>query len=210
MLSDNIRNTRKSRGFTQEELAVRLHVTRQTISKWEKGYSVPDAELLSRMAEVLEVPVTELLGAPSQPVSDPDPIVEQLSRLNEQLAVRNRRTSRIWKTVGIALAVILVLWIGLAALGAANFAAGPRAAAGSVTWHCTLDGQTYDCGLEYTKDYRIVSGHSGGEAALADQVPDVSLYGDARQAQSELYDWFESRGGTVEVLSQSGLALPER
>ena len=63
MLSDNIRTVRKNKGFTQEDLASRLHVTRQTISKWEKGLSVPDAEMLSKLADELEVSVSELLGA---------------------------------------------------------------------------------------------------------------------------------------------------
>ena len=62
MLNENIRTIRKNKGFTQEELAIRLHVTRQTISKWEKGLSVPDAALLSDMAEIFEVSVSELLG----------------------------------------------------------------------------------------------------------------------------------------------------
>ena len=62
MLSDNIRTVRKNKGFTQEDLASRLHVTRQTISKWEKGLSVPDAEMLSKLADELEVSVSELLG----------------------------------------------------------------------------------------------------------------------------------------------------
>ena len=57
MLSDNIRTLRKNRGFTQEDLANRLNVTRQTISKWEKGISVPDAEMLSKLAEELETNV---------------------------------------------------------------------------------------------------------------------------------------------------------
>lgn len=39
MLNENIRNLRKSKGLSQEELAVRLNVVRQTISKWEKGVS---------------------------------------------------------------------------------------------------------------------------------------------------------------------------
>ena len=54
MLNDNIRTVRKNRGFTQEDLASRLHVTRQTVSKWEKGISVPDAEMLTRLAEELD------------------------------------------------------------------------------------------------------------------------------------------------------------
>ena len=54
MLSDNIKTLRKSKGLTQEELANRINVVRQTVSKWEKGYSVPDAEMLKKIAEVLD------------------------------------------------------------------------------------------------------------------------------------------------------------
>lgn len=64
MFQENLKNYRKAKGLTQEDLAVRLHVVRQTISKWEKGLSVPDAALLVRLSEVLEVPVSQLLGAP--------------------------------------------------------------------------------------------------------------------------------------------------
>ena len=63
MLNENIRNLRKSRGLSQEELAARLHVVRQTISKWENGLSVPDSEMLIKLAAVFEVSVSDLLGA---------------------------------------------------------------------------------------------------------------------------------------------------
>ena len=63
MFSENLKTLRKQKGFTQEELAARLNIVRQTVSKWEKGLSVPDAELLTRLAEVLEVPVSTLLVA---------------------------------------------------------------------------------------------------------------------------------------------------
>ena len=63
MFSENLKALRKARGMTQEELAARLHVVRQTVSKWEKGLSVPDAELLIRLAEVLDTTVGQLLGA---------------------------------------------------------------------------------------------------------------------------------------------------
>ena len=78
MLSDNIRTLRKNRGFTQEDLANRLNVTRQTISKWEKGISVPDAEMLSKLAEELETNVGELLGAKIEIPSEENAVVEQL------------------------------------------------------------------------------------------------------------------------------------
>ena len=76
MLNENIRTIRKNKGYTQEELATRLHVTRQTISKWEKGYSVPDAAMLSDMADVLEVSVAELLGTGKIDPEQADAVVE--------------------------------------------------------------------------------------------------------------------------------------
>ena len=108
MLNERIRELRKRKGFTQEELAVRLHVVRQTVSKWEKGVSVPDASTLQSVAEVLEVSVQELLGADTKQPESQNEIAAQLSRINEQMAVRNRRSAVIWKTVSIILAVILI------------------------------------------------------------------------------------------------------
>ena len=62
MLSENIKTIRKSKGLSQEELAVKLNVVRQTVSKWEKGLSVPDSEMLISLSEALETPVSTLLG----------------------------------------------------------------------------------------------------------------------------------------------------
>ena len=117
MLQDNIRNLRKNRGLTQEELAIRLNVVRQTVSKWEKGLSVPDAEALQRLADVLEVDVKELLGSPMVSEQKNDEVVEQLARINEQLVIKNRRAHRIWKTIGIIFAVIVGFYVLLAVLG---------------------------------------------------------------------------------------------
>ena len=120
MLSDNIRILRKQKGFTQEELAIRLHVVRQTVSKWEKGLSVPDADTLQRLAELLEVEVRQLLESGVDMEKGNSEVAEQLARINEQLAIKNRRARRIWKTVGIILLVLLIFHI-LAIV--ANFAA---------------------------------------------------------------------------------------
>ena len=63
MFQENLRLKRRERGLSQEELAVRLHVVRQTISKWEKGQSVPDAEQLIKLAVILETTVSEMRTA---------------------------------------------------------------------------------------------------------------------------------------------------
>lgn len=112
MLNENLKSFRKSKGLTQEELAARLSVARQTVSKWENGLSVPDADALIQVAEILEVSVSELLGSTVKEsvgettISD---VAEQLSRINEQLAIKNRRTNRIWKTVVIVVATVILL-----------------------------------------------------------------------------------------------------
>ena len=123
MLSDNIKTLRKARGFSQEELAARIHVVRQTVSKWEKGLSVPDAELLQRLSEALEVPVQQLLGAQMQTPEERDALADQLSRINEQLVIRNRRSRRIWRTIGFALALLLGIQLLLTILGVGLFSA---------------------------------------------------------------------------------------
>lgn len=114
MFSENLKALRKQKGFSQEEIATRLHVTRQTISKWEKNLSVPDADTLIRLAEILEVSVSELLGEKIENENVTSDVAEQLSRINEQLAIKNRRSRRIWKIIAIILAVIVMVNILIA------------------------------------------------------------------------------------------------
>ena len=120
MLGENIKRLRKQKGTSQEELAIRLHVVRQTVSKWERDLSVPDADLLQRMADIFEVGTDAILGGMVPPEPDRNELAEQLSRINEQLAIRNRRSRRIWKTIAVILAAIVTLWIILTALFMVN------------------------------------------------------------------------------------------
>lgn len=62
MINENIRHFRKAKGISQEEMAVKLNVVRQTVSKWENGLSVPDADVLIHIAQLLDVSVSQLLG----------------------------------------------------------------------------------------------------------------------------------------------------
>lgn len=94
MINDNIRKLRAEKGMSQEELAVRLHVVRQTVSKWEKGLSVPDAQMVIEMADLLEVPVSRLLGTETADTGSQTgltELTEELARLNGALAEKNRR-----------------------------------------------------------------------------------------------------------------------
>lgn len=90
MLNENIKRFRKAKGLTQEELAVKLNVVRQTVSKWETGLSVPDAEILIQMAQVLAVSVHQLLGMEGISQTELN-LAEQLEKVNAQLARKIQR-----------------------------------------------------------------------------------------------------------------------
>jgi len=121
MFNENLKTLRKTKGLSQEEIAIRLNVVRQTISKWEKGLSVPDAEMLIRIAEYFEVSVSELLGKRLDNETDINIVAEQLSRINEQLAIKNRRSHRIWKTIAVVIAAIVAVNIILVKIGAVSY-----------------------------------------------------------------------------------------
>lgn len=91
MLGDNIQKYRKARGLTQEQLSAQIPVVRQTLSKWEKNLSVPDAQALVRLSQVLEVSVEVLLDTPQQGEN----LAAELARVNEALAERNRQLKKI-------------------------------------------------------------------------------------------------------------------
>lgn len=106
MLSHNLKTLRMKRGMSQEELAEKVSVVRQTVSKWEKGLSVPDSELLIKLSEVLDVPVGTLLGEdlqPEQEKSELRKIAEKLENLNAMLAERNARGRTLMKIAAICL-----------------------------------------------------------------------------------------------------------
>ena len=86
MLAENIRKGRQKAGMSQEELAVRIHVVRQTVSKWENGLSVPDADQLVRLSQELNVSVNELLGSHMDNETDPKEIAGQLKEANAEIA----------------------------------------------------------------------------------------------------------------------------
>ena len=112
MLNENIRAIRKSKGLSQEELAIKLNVVRQTISKWEQGLSVPDSDMLLAISEALETPVSTLLGetVAETKAEDLSAISQRLEVINLQLARRKDMHRKILRGVCIVLcgAVILI------------------------------------------------------------------------------------------------------
>lgn len=111
MFHENLKTMRKAKGYTQEELAIKLNVVRQTVSKWEKGLSVPDADVLCKIADVLDMDVSTLLGEEIVEETDKSAVAQQLAKISEQLAMKNQHSKKIWKVVCIILFVILVFYI---------------------------------------------------------------------------------------------------
>lgn len=119
MLNENIKNLRRSKGLSQEELAIKLNVVRQTISKWENGLSVPDSNMLIALAEELGTSVSILLGETVQEYEADDikEISEKLQVINLQLA--KRRAARV-KTIRCLLisvsSLIVIIFVALAVI----------------------------------------------------------------------------------------------
>ncbi len=120
MFAENLKKIRKDKGYTQETLAEKLNVVRQTVSKWEKGLSLPDVDMLSKIANVLETDVNILLDGQIT-TTDQSEIVKQLAKINEQLTIKNRRHKKIMKTIAIILLIIVIFGILLVILNIGTF-----------------------------------------------------------------------------------------
>ena len=141
MLSENIKAIRKSKGLSQEELAIKLNVVRQTISKWEQGLSVPDADMLISLSEVFETPVSTLLGetVAETKVDDLRVISEKLEVVNLQLAHRKamRRTAAHWAFISLC-AIVTAIFAVLIVLNSPYLAwnySQPETAVAGVAFH---------------------------------------------------------------------------
>jgi len=110
MLNENIKAIRKSKGLSQEEFAIKLNVVRQTISKWEKGLSVPDSDMLLTISEVLETPVSTLLGETviEPKIDDLKVISEKLEIINLQLARRKMMRQKMLRWLFISVCAVIV------------------------------------------------------------------------------------------------------
>lgn len=111
MLSENIKTARKSKGLSQEELAVKLNVVRQTISKWEQGLSVPDSDMLIALSDALATPVSALLGEPvvEAKADDLKALAGKLEVINLQLARQKAARRKTLRWLLIALCAVTVI-----------------------------------------------------------------------------------------------------
>ena len=124
MLKDNLKLARKAKGLSQEELAIKLNVVRQTISKWEQGLSVPDAEMLISISEVFDTPVSTFLGENLSESKEDDlkVISEKLEIINLQLSQRKKEKRIIihWTLISLCI-IIIIMFLSLILLNSPYF-----------------------------------------------------------------------------------------
>ena len=211
MLSENIKTLRKQTGYTQETLAQQINVVRQTVSKWEKGMSVPDAEMLNTLSELFEVPVSTLLGSniegkenSEESVQKIDEVAKQLAILNEQLAnqaARKRKTTkRVIMIIGIPIAGIILFFVmTFAALVAFRVHKKSQLEVSEVNLECELNGETYGYSIVYDQNYQIHE--CGGDSFIINHV-DLTQYNDANEAIAHIEDYFNDHGGSVKIVEE--------
>lgn len=206
MLSDNIKILRKKKGYSQETLAEQLHVVRQTISKWEKGISVPDAVMLDRMAELFEVPVSVLLGGglevEEEEPSELNEIAQQLAVLNDQLvqqAVRRRKVIR-YAFIGVFAAIFVLIGTAIGLRVYTESQLRDEASLRTVRYECTLDGESYVYEASYNSQYQIL--YEGGDAWISNHVR-PEQYEDVNVLSAQMQDYFEEKGGTCTIIDEN-------
>ena len=194
MLGENLKALRKQKGMSQEVMAQQLNVVRQTVSKWEQGLSVPDAQMLTRIAELFEVPVSSLLGESIEENVNINEIAVQLAILNEQLASRRGRNRKILRIIMIVIAAVVATYLLLHIVFGVVIDSKRVMTSAELT--CSLDGETYVYGINYDDQYRI---HEGGGDAFVANHTDVETCDDANVAIAHIEDWFKDRGGSVDI-----------
>jgi len=212
MFSTNLKNLRKQKGMSQEVLAQQLHVVRQTVSKWEKGLSVPDADMLIKIAELFEVSVADLLGSEKQSErvhseTDGEPsaenmrdIANQLAILNEQIAAKAVRRKRLLKRVLMVILIIVVFNVVVACSGMMFFTHVRTTEDNTATTKdvitYTVDGKQYNFEVEHDDQYNVY-GFDGDEFIEENIITED--YNDSREIIKKIQVYAEKHGGKVEV-----------
>ena len=204
MLSENIKSLRKQNGYSQETLANQLNVVRQTISKWETGQSVPDADMLEKLAAVFEVPVSTLLGnnfSANNEASQNEHIAKQLSILNEQLANQARSRKRTLKIVLISLVSLLIITLTIIITSFSIYRFQPLTEASTemekdVEISGTYNNIHYSSLLSYDEENQITG--EEGDSWISDHLfPDS--YDDVNELISQIVDYCISHNIEYEI-----------
>ncbi len=182
-LGDNILKLRKDCKLSQEQLAEKVDVTRQTISNWELGETSPNPEQLKLLSKALNVSIDELLNNDIKPV-----LVEKVSN-TEKLA---GLIIKILKGMGILFIVGFVAIIILSVSVGSRQSLKTEKTEQTVQLSCVLNNEKYEYLIEYDKEDNIID--ASGRDYIINVVKDKQ-FNKAKILVKYIESYFEDNGG---------------
>lgn len=184
-LGEKILKLRKQKGLSQEQLGEEINVTRQTISNWELGETLPNPEQLKLLSKMLDVSIDELLDNERK-----DELITKVSNTEKLAGI----IIKILKFIGIAFLIFLVIDVIAFILFIFNHSTSEeRKVTGKYYIVCNLDDKKYSYELEYNSNYQIL--YAGGDAYISNHT-NVESYDDANKASAHVADWFKEHNGS--------------
>lgn len=183
-LGKKIVNLRKKNNLSQEELAEKVGVTRQTISKWELEETAPDIKQAKALSEIFKVSLDELTNNDINSI-----LVEKVSNTEKLAGI----IIKILKVVGIGLLVLVIIEILFSPIFNINTNSKSNKVVGKYVLTCKIDKKQYSYSIEYNKNYQVIN--SGGDAWIYNHT-DVDSYDDANKAVANVEDYFKEHKGS--------------
>lgn len=182
-LGDNILKLRKDCKLSQEQLAEKVDVTRQTISNWELGETSPNPEQLKLLSKALNVSIDELLNNDIKPV-----LVEKVSN-TEKLA---GLIIKILKVMGILFIVGFVVIILLSVFFGSRQSSKTEKTEQTVQLSCVLNNEKYEYLIEYDQNDNIIE--ASGSEYIINIIKDKE-FNKAKILVKYIETYFKDNGG---------------
>lgn len=190
-LGKKIAELRKKNNLSQEELAEKVGVARQTISKWEIGDTTPDINQVKVISKIFNISIDELVDNDINNV-----IVEKISNTEKLAGI----TIKILKVFGIMLIVFITLIFLFVIIFMVDMPRNDYDIVGRTKISCNLDNEKYEYEAEYNKNYQVIN--SGGDAYIMNHT-DIESYEDVNKIVAHIEDYFKDHGGKCTVVNDN-------
>ena len=190
-LGKKIAELRKKNNLSQEELAEKVGVARQTISKWEIGDTTPDINQVKIISKIFNISIDELVDNDINNV-----IVEKVSNTEKLAGI----TIKILKVFGIMLIVYITLIFLFVIIFMVDMPRNDYDIVGRTKISCNLDNEKYEYEAEYNKNYQVIN--SGGDAYIMNHT-DIESYEDVNKIVAHIEDYFKDHGGKCTVVNDN-------
>ena len=190
-LGKKIAELRKKNNLSQEELAEKVGVARQTISKWEIGDTTPDINQVKIISKIFNISIDELVDNDINSV-----IVEKVSNTENLAGI----TIKILKVFGIMLIVFITLIFLFVIIFMVDMPRNDYDIVGRTKVSCNLDNEEYVYEAEYNKNYQVIN--SGGDAYIMNHT-DIESYEDVNKIVAHIEDYFNDHGGKCTIVNDN-------